>query len=45
MLHQHLVSLNNGIFLILQILDTIGQLNGEIIFNLVSKSIDKHFDV
>lgn len=29
MLHQHLIALNNGIFLIFQILDTIGQLNGK----------------
>ena len=45
MLHQHLIALNNGIFLIFQILDTIGQLNRKIIFHLVAKSIDKHFYV
>ena len=45
MLHQHLIALNNGIFLIFQILNTIGQLNGKIIFHLVAKSIDKHFDI
>ena len=45
MLHQHLIPLNNGIFLIFQILDTIGQLNGEVIFHLVAKCINKYFDV
>ena len=45
MLHQHLIALNNGIFLIFQILYAIGQLNGKIIFNLVAKCVNEHFDV
>ena len=44
-LHQHLVALNNRILLVFQILDTVGKLNGEIVFHLIAKGVDEHFDV
>ena len=44
-LFQHLIALNDGISLILQIHVALRQGHREVIFHLIAKGIDEHFDI
>ena len=45
MLKEHLVSLNYSVFLVLQVKDSIRELYGKIVFNLIAKGVDQNLDI